>query len=84
MRMNAAVPQTKFAGNCVWRSITEWCARAGSIGDAATCQSHLLLGQSARPARPRVSRLLFVSPSVALISSCVRHTVLLKRVPVRT
>jgi hypothetical protein len=54
------------------------------LGDAAICQSHLLLGQSARPARPRVSRLLCVLPSVALISSCVRHTVLLKCVPVRT
>src|SRR5450432_444446 len=45
---------------------------------------HLLLGQIARPARPRWSRSLFVLPSVAPISSGVRHTVLLKCVPVRT
>src|SRR5271168_1184687 len=52
------------------------------LGDAANFQSHLLLGQGACSVRPRVSRLLCVSPSVALICSCVRHTVLLKRVPV--
>ena len=44
----------------------------------------LLLGQIERPARSSCLRSLFVLPSVALISSCVRHTVLLKCVPVRT
>src|SRR5580704_8024649 len=42
----------------------------------------LLLGQIERPARSSCLRSLLVLPSAALISSGVRHTVLLKCVPV--